>query len=322
MLRYTAIRLGYAMPLLFGVIVVIFCVLQLVPGDPVQAIVGEFPVPPAFRAAIEARYHLSDPLWLRLYHYVTTLLRGDLGFSFHLQQSVLSAIMERAPRTLLLAITGYVVGILAGILVGIHAAITNHRAVDRAWTCAVLVGYAMPSFWVGQLLVIVFAMHLGWLPTQGMGPLISRANGFAWFAERAPYLIMPVTTYAIYEGTRVARLIKASVTDTLNQGYIVTARQKGLTRAAIVRGHVIRNSILPVVTAMGYSFGTAMGGAVLIETVFSWPGVGLLMIDAIRMRDNQVIVGVVLFVAVCVILMNLIVDLLYFWLDPRIRLAR
>jgi peptide/nickel transport system permease protein len=321
-LRYTATRLAYAMPLLFGVVVVIFCVLQLVPGDPVQAIVGEFPVPPAFRAAIEARYHLSDPLWLRLYHYFATLLHGDLGFSFRLQQSVLSAIMERAPRTLLLAITGYAVGILAGILVGIHAAITNHRTVDQAWTCAVLVGYAMPSFWVGQLLVIVFAMHLGWLPTQGMGPLISRASGVAWFAERVPYLILPVTTYAIYEGTRVARLIKASVTDTLNQGYIVTARQKGLTRSEIIRGHVIRNSILPVVTAMGYSFGTAMGGAVLIETVFSWPGVGLLMIDAIRMRDNQVIVGVVLFVAVCVILMNLIVDLLYFWLDPRIRVGR
>jgi peptide/nickel transport system permease protein len=301
---------------------VIFCVLQLVPGDPVQAIAGEFPAPPAFRAAIEARYHLNDPLWLRLYHYVATLLRGDLGFSFRLQQNVLDTIMQRAPRTLLLASVGYAVGILAGILVGIQTAITNHRSVDRAWTCAVLVGYAMPSFWVGQLLVIVFAMHLGWLPTQGMGPLISRSTGFAWFWERALYLVLPVTTYAIYEGTRVARLIKASVSDTLNQGYIVTARQKGLTRAEIIRGHVIRNSILPVVTAMGYSFGTAMGGAVLIETVFSWPGVGLLMIDAIRMRDNQVIVGVVLFVAVCVILMNLIVDLLYFWLDPRIRLSR
>jgi peptide/nickel transport system permease protein len=321
-LRYTALRLGYALPLLFGVVIVVFSVLQLVPGDPVQAIVGEFPVPPAFRAAIEARYHLGDPLWLRLYHYFATLAHGDLGFSFRLQQSVLGAILERAPRTLLLATTGYAVGILVGLLVGIHAAITNRRAVDRAWTCAVLVGYAMPSFWVGQLLVIVFAMHLGWLPTQGMGPLISRATGFAWFMQRVPYLILPVTTYAIYEGTRVARLFKASVTDTLNQGYIVTARQKGLTRGEIIRGHVIRNSILPVVTAMGYSFGTAMGGAVLIETVFSWPGVGLLMIDAIRMRDNQVIVGVVLFVAVCVILMNLIVDLLYFWLDPRIRLAR
>ena len=319
MLRYTAIRLGYAMPLLFGVIVVIFCVLQLVPGDPVQAIVGEFPVPPAFRAAIEARYHLSDPLWLRLYHYVTTLLRGDLGFSFHLQQSVLSAIMERAPRTLLLAITGYVVGILAGILVGIHAAITNHRAVDRAWTCAVLVGYAMPSFWVGQLLVIVFAMHLGWLPTQGMGPLISRANGFAWFAERAPYLIMPVTTYAIYEGTRVARLIKASVTDTLNQGYIVTARQKGLTRAAIVRGHVIRNSILPVVTAMGYSFGTAMGGAVLIETVFSWPGIGRLPLSAISTRDYALVQGCILAVGLTYVAVNLLTDVAYTLANPRIR---
>jgi peptide/nickel transport system permease protein len=155
-----------------------------------------------------------------------------------------------------------------------------------------------------------------------VGPLISRTYGFSWFAERLPYLILPVMTSAIYEGTRVARLIKSSATDTLGQGYIVIARQKRLTRTQIIRGHVIRNSIVPVVTAMGYSFGTAMGGAVLIEVVFSWPGTGLPMIDAIRMRDNQVIVGVVLFVAVCVIPMNRIVDLLYFWLDPRIRLAR
>ncbi len=322
MARFIIARLGHAIPLLIGVIVVIFCVLQMVPGDPVQAIIGQFPVPPAYRASIEERFHLNDPLYIRLFQYFVNLAQGDLGYSFRAQRPVLDLIVERAPRTLLLAASGYAVGIVVGIMIGVQSAVTNHRSVDRFWNALVLVGYAMPTFWIGQLLVIVFAMNLGWLPTQGMAPLIDRSTGFAWVLDRMRYLALPMTTYAIYEATRVARLIRTSVIGTLGQGYIVTARQKGLSRREIIQGHVIRNSILPVVTAMGYSFGTAMGGAVLIESVFSWPGVGSLLIESIRLRDNQTIVGVVLFVAVCVILMNLIVDILYSWLDPRIRLAR
>jgi peptide/nickel transport system permease protein len=179
----------------------------------------------------------------------------------------------------------------------------------------------MPTFWVGQLLVMLFAIQLGWLPTQGMGPMISRASGFDWFLERATYLVLPVATYTILEATRVARFMRASVSETLDQGYIVTARQKGLSRREIITGHVVRNSILPVITVMGYSFGTAMGGAVLLETVFSYPGVGSLMVESVRARDTQVIVGVVILIACSVVVMNIVVDLLYAWLDPRIRVA-
>jgi peptide/nickel transport system permease protein len=155
-----------------------------------------------------------------------------------------------------------------------------------------------------------------------MGPLISRTTGFAWLLERARYLALPAATYAIYEATRAAKLMRASVVETLGQGYIITAKAKGLSRRAIIWRHVLRNSSLPVVTVMGYAFGVAMGGAVLIETVFSWPGIGLLLIDAIRARDNQTIVGVVLFISFAVIVMNLIVDLLYCALDPRIRMGK
>ena len=186
----------------------------------------------------------------------------------------------------------------------------------------VLVGYAIPGFWLGQLLVILFAMKLNWFPTQGLSPLFSRASGVAFVLERAHYLALPAITYAVYEATRVARLMRASTIETLEAGYIVTARAKGLSRGAIIRGHVLRNSSLPVLTVMGYAFGVAMGGAVLIETVFSWPGVGRLLIEAIRNRDNQVVVGVVMFIALAVIVMNLIVDILYGLLDPRIRAAR
>lgn len=321
MLKHTARHLAQAIPVLIGVVVLIFCLLQLIPGDPVHAMVGDMPVPPALRADLEARFHLNDPFFLRLYHYLLNILHGDLGFSMNYRRPVFDILAERFPRTLLLAGLGYGFGIIVGLAIGIHSAVTSRHVVDQAWSSIVLVGYAMPTFWVGQLLVMLFAIHLGWLPTQGMGPMISRAQGFDWFLERATYLALPVATYTILEATRVARFMRASVSETLEQGYIVTARQKGLSRHEIITGHVIRNSILPVITVMGYSFGTAMGGAVLLETVFSYPGVGSLMVESVRARDTQVIVGVVILIACSVVVMNVIVDLLYAWLDPRIRVA-
>ncbi len=322
MARFVVIRILQAIPMMAAVVLLVFVMLQLTPGDPVQAIVGQFPVPPAFRAAIEQHYHLNDPLWRRLLQYFSNLLHGDLGFSYQSQAPVLDLILQRAPRTLLLAAAAFAIGIPAGIGIGLVSATTRNRHVDQFWTTAALIGYAVPGFWLGQLLVILFAMRLGWFPTQGIGPLVSRAHGAAWLLERLRYLALPAVTYAVYEATRVARLMRGSVIETLGQGYIVTARAKGLARSAIIRRHVLRNSSLPIVTVMGYAFGVAMGGAVLIETVFSWPGIGLLLIEAIRARDNQVVVGVVLFVSIAVILMNLCVDILYGVLDPRIRVRR
>ncbi|MBV9113180.1 MAG: ABC transporter permease [Hyphomicrobiales bacterium] len=319
MARFAARRCLQAIPLMIVVVLLVFGMLQLTPGDPVQAMVGQYPVPAEFREAIERHYHLNDPFLSRLWQYFANLAHGDLGFSFQMQRPVLGLILERAPRTLMLAASGFLLGIPIGMAVGVLSATSQNPHLDRFWTTTTLVAYAIPGFWLGQLLVILFAMQLGWFPTQGMAPLVSRASGFGWFLERARYLALPAITYAIYEATRVARLMRANVIETLGQGYIVTARAKGLSRPTIIRRHVLRNSSLPVVTIMGYAFGVAMGGAVLIETVFSWPGVGLLLIEAIRARDNQVVVGVVLFVSFAVILMNLIVDLLYCALDPRIR---
>lgn len=304
------------------VIVLVFLMLQFTPGDPVQAIVGQYPVPPAFRADIVRQYHLDDPLAARLLQYFANLLHGDLGFSYQQQDTVMHLILQRAPRTLLLAAAGFAMGVPVGIGIGLLSATSRNGHVDRFWTTVALVGYAIPGFWLGQLLVILFAMRLGWFPTQGMAPLFSRATGVAFVLERARYLALPAITYAVYEATRVARLMRVSTIETLGAGYIVTARAKGLSRGAIIRGHVLRNSSLPVLTVMGYAFGVAMGGSVLIETVFSWPGVGLLLIEAIRNRDNQVVVGVVLFISLSVILMNLVVDILYGLLDPRIRMGR
>ncbi|HEX4172186.1 MAG TPA: ABC transporter permease [Acetobacteraceae bacterium] len=322
MVRYALVRILQAVPMIVTVIVLVFLMLQFTPGDPVQAIVGQYPVPPAFRADIVRQYHLDDPLAARLLQYFANLLHGDLGFSYQQQDTVMHLILQRAPRTLLLAAAGFAMGVPVGIGIGLLSATSRNGHVDRFWTTVALVGYAIPGFWLGQLLVILFAMRLGWFPTQGMAPLFSRATGVAFVLERARYLALPAITYAVYEATRVARLMRVSTIETLGAGYIVTARAKGLSRGAIIRGHVLRNSSLPVLTVMGYAFGVAMGGSVLIETVFSWPGVGLLLIEAIRNRDNQVVVGVVLFISLSVILMNLVVDILYGLLDPRIRMGR
>ncbi len=319
MLRFILQRALYAVPLIFVIIVVMFSLLYLIPGDPVQALVGDYPVPPAFRAAIEEKYRLNDPFFVQVGNYLASVVQGDFGFSYQHQRPVLDLILERAPRTILLASVGFAVAIPLGMLVGVLGGTTTNPSVDKFWTTTALVAYAVPTFWLGQLLVMFFALRLGWFPTQGIGPLVSRAHGLDWLLERVRYLALPVLAFAIHEGMRFARIMRASVIDTLAQGYIITARAKGLSRGQIIRRHVLRNSSLPLVTIAGYAFGSALSGAVLLETVFTWPGLGLLLVDSIRLRDNLTVIGVVIFSAFAVILMNLVVDILYALLDPRIR---
>mgnify|MGYP000939308546 FL=1 len=322
MLRFTLLRILHAVPLLIAVILVIFLMQQMIPGDPVQAMVGDFPVPQAFRDAIELRYRLNDPLYVRIWSYFANLAQGDFGFSYHSQRPVLELILERAPRTILLASAGFAVAIPLGMVIGVLTGTTRRAGVDQAWTTTTLVLYAVPTFWLGQLMVLLFAVKLNWFPTQGMGPLLSQAKGLDWMLERLYYMALPVGAFAVHEAMRVARIMRASVIDTLGQGYVVTARAKGLRRNTIIWRHILRNSSLPLGTIGGYAFGAALGGAVLLETVFTWPGLGLLMIEAIRTSDNMTVMGVVIFSALAVIIMNFVVDVLYALIDPRIRHGR
>jgi peptide/nickel transport system permease protein len=319
MLRFIFFRLLHAIPLLVSVIFVILLVLQLIPGDPVQAMVGNFPVSPEFRAAITRQYHLDDSFPVRVCSYFVNLLHGDFGYSYQFQKPVLDLIVETAPRTILLTLVGFLIAVPVGVLIGTISGTTRNKRLDHLLTSSALIAYAIPTFWLGQLLVLLLAVHLGWFPTQGMGPLVSRAHGFSWLLERAHYIALPALAFAVHEGTRFARIMRASVADTLSQGYIITARAKGLTRWAIIRGHVLRNSSLPLVTVAGYVLASALGGAVLLETVFTWPGLGLLLVQAVRMRDNMTVVGIAVFAALAVIVINLLVDLLYAAIDPRIR---
>ena len=320
MLRHTAGHLAQGVLLLIGVVVLIFCVLQLIPGDPIQAMVGDMPVPPALRAALEQRFHLNEPFLQRLYSYLANVLHGDLGYSMNYRRPVLDILAERFPRTLLLAGTGYTFGILIGIAIGIHSAVTPHRSVDRAWSSLVLIGYAMPTFWVGQLLVIVFSINLGWLPTQGMGPMISHATGFDWLLERARYLVLPVRPTPSWKPPA------------WHVSCVPACRRPraGLHRHGAAEGPVAARDHHG---ARGSQFDPAghhgdgllvrnrHGWRGLLETVFSYPGVGSLMVESVRARDTQVIVGVVILIACSVVVMNLVVDLLYAWLDPRIRVS-
>ncbi|GHF70733.1 ABC transporter permease [Seohaeicola zhoushanensis] len=319
MARFILMRLMHSIPLLIAIIALILLMLQLIPGDPVQAMVGDYPVSPAFREAITKQYHLDDPFPTRLLSYFTNLVQGDFGYSYQFQRPVLDLILTHAPRTILLTVTGFAFAIPVGILIGLISGTTPNRRTDHLVTTASLLVYAIPSFWLGQILVLGLSVKLGWFPTQGMQPMISRAQGFDWFLERVHYIALPALAFAVHEGTRFARIMRASVIDTLSQGYIMTARAKGLSRSSIIRKHVLRNSSLPLVTIAGYAFGTALGGAVLLETVFAWPGLGLLFVQAVRMRDNMTVVAVVIFAAIAIILINLIVDVLYALLDPRIR---
>ncbi|SFJ73757.1 peptide/nickel transport system permease protein [Bosea sp. OK403] len=322
MLRFVGRRALYAVPLILVVIILMFSMLHLIPGDPVQALVGDYPVPPAYRQAIEEKYRLNDPFLVQVSNYLINVAKGDFGFSYQNQRAVLDLILERAPRTILLASVSFALAIPLGMAIGVAAGTTRSAGTDKFWTTTTLIVYAVPTFWLGQLLVMFFALHLGWLPTQGIGPMVSRAQGFAWLLEKLRYLALPVLAFGIHEGMRVARIMRASVIDTISQGYIITARAKGLTRGQIIRRHVLRNSSLPLVTIAGYAFGSALGGAVFLETVFTWPGLGLLLVDSIRLRDNMMVIGVVIFSALAVVAMNLIVDLLYAALDPRIRTVR
>lgn len=319
MLGFVIRRVLQAIPMLLGVILLIFVLMQFTPGDPVQAIVGQYPVPQSFRDALTREYHLDAPVWTQYWYFLVNLAHGNLGYSYASHESVTALIVDRLPNTLVLAASAYVVGIVIGGVVGLLTATSRRRGVDTLIQTGVVGAYAIPSFWLGQILVIVFALKLGWFPTQGIAPVESNATGVYWVMERLAYLALPMLTYAVYEGARVTRLTRVSVIETLNQGYIVTARMKGLTRGRTVRSHVVRNSSLPVVTALGYSFAVAVGGSVLIETVFSWPGIGLLLVDSIKQRDNQVVIGLVVVIAAAVIVMNLLVDLAHAWLDPRIR---
>jgi peptide/nickel transport system permease protein len=312
--RYLAQRLLLLVPVLLGVSVVVFMVLHLAPGDPAEIMLGS-QATKADLGRLRAELGLDEPLPIQYGRWITRVIQGDLGRSLWMKRPVLTEVMTRLQATLILTTTALVISTLVGIALGVASAARPHSLLDRVSAVTSLFGASMPVFWLGIVLMVIFALNLGWLPASGM----YAPYGGGGLRDLLAHLILPAVTLAAASMTIIARLTRSTMLDVLGQDFIRTAHAKGLVERAVVLRHGLKNALIPIVTVVGVQVGYLLGGAILTETVFAWPGVGSLMIQGILARDFPLVQGCVLVVALAFVLVNLAVDLLYAWLDPRIR---
>ena len=304
MLRYLVRRLALTVPVLLGVATLVFALIHLVPGDPVQSMLGET----ASQEEVEQLRHtlgLDRPLLVQYKSFLVGLARGDLGTSFRFGTPVSQEIRSRLFRTIELAVAAMGVAIAIALPLGIIAAVYRGTAVDHAAMTLALAGISMPNFWLGPLLAILFAVELGWLPVAGTGTI--------W------HLVLPAVTLGAALAAILARMTRASVLEELRELYVLAARARGASRLRAVVRHAFRNSLIPVVTIIGLQFGAVLTGTIITETIFAWPGVGRLLIQAINFRDYPLVQGCILFISFTYVTMNLLTDITYGFLDPRIR---
>lgn len=304
MLSFLARRLLLTVPVLFGVATLVFSLIHLVPGDPAQAMLGEGAAPEDI-AQLRTRLGLDRPLLAQYGSYLKGLAQGDLGTSLRTQQPVASQIAERLPATAELAGAAMLVAVALALPLGIVAAVWRGTWVDQSAMAMALAGISVPGFWLGPLLALIFAVELGWLPVSGRGTLA--------------HLVLPAVTLGAALAAILARMTRASVLEELREQYVVAARARGASRVRAVVVHALGNSLIPVVTILGLQLGAVLTGSIITETIFSWPGVGRLLIQSINFRDYPMVQGCILLIAVTYVTMNLITDVVYGWLDPRIR---
>jgi peptide/nickel transport system permease protein len=302
--RFLIRRLLLTVPVLLGVATLVFSLIHLVPGDPVQAMLGES-ASPGDIAELRGRLGLDRPLYAQYGAFMKGLATGNLGSSLRTNQRVTTAILERLPATFELAFAAMLVATLVAIPLGIVAAVHAGTRVDGAATTLALIGISVPNFWLGPLMAIVFSVELGWLPVSGRGTLA--------------HLVLPAVTLGAPLAAVLARMTRASVIEELHEQYVLAARARGVSPLRAVLGHAFRNSLIPIVTVLGLQFGAVLTGAVITETIFAWPGVGRLLIQSISFRDYPLVQGCILLIAVTYVAMNLLTDLVYGLLDPRIR---
>jgi peptide/nickel transport system permease protein len=304
MSRFLARRLALTLPVLLGVATLVFSLIHLIPGDPAQAMLGEA-APQADVEELRRRLGLDRPLIEQYGAFLAGLVRGDLGTSLRTGQPVTSQIVERMPATFELAAAAMLVAICVSIPLGIAAAVRRGTAVDHAAMTLALTGVSVPNFWLGPLLAIVFAVELGWLPVSGRGT--------------PQHLILPAVSLGAALAAILARMTRASMLEELREQYVLAARARGVARLRAIVRHAFRNSLIPVVTLVGLQFGAVLTGAVITETIFAWPGIGRLLIQSIGFRDYPLVQGCILLIAVTYVGVNLLTDLVYGVLDPRIR---
>jgi dipeptide transport system permease protein len=336
-ISYLLKRLAIAIPTLIGVTVVAFALIRLIPGDPIIHLIGERGATPEVYAAMKAQFGLDKPLLTQYWFFVKNAITGDLGTSIISRQPVMREFVDRFPATLELGTVALLLSVIIGIPLGVLAAVKRNSIFDYTLMTASLIGYSMPIFWWGLILILIFSVHLGVTPVSGRLDLVydvpswsgfllidvwKSGDGWPAFKSAIEHLILPSVALGTIPLAIVARMTRSSMLEVLGEDYMRTARAKGLSRTRIIFVHGLRNALVPVITVIGLMAGSIVTGAVLTETIFSWPGIGRWLVESVLSRDYPVVQSGILMIALIVILLNFIVDLAYAWANPRLRGSR
>ena len=316
MAKYALRRLLIAIPVLFGISLVLFTILALAPGDPFEELATNPNVPPEVRANLRAKFGLDDPLPVRYARWVGSMLKGDWGFSFVSRIDVDTLILQRLPTSLVVLGAAQILAILIALPIGTYSALRPYSVFDQVATTGAFIGFSLPTFFTGLLFILFFSIHLDWLP------FIYRADisgsGWPWLWEHVRQAIMPVAVLGLFQGAALTRFMRSAVLDVIRLDYVNTARAKGLSEKATIVKHVGRNALIPVVTLLALQIPAVFGGAIITEQIFRVPGIGSLLISSILANDTPVVMAITFVFSALVVLSNLVADLLYGWLDPRI----
>ena len=315
---YILRRVLIALPSLLGISVVLFTVLALAPGDPFGELASNPNIPAEVAANLRLKFGMDDPVYIRYFHWLTAMLHGDWGFSFASRINVDDLIMQRLPTTLLIIGTSQIIALLIALPVGVYAATKPYSLFDQIANTLTFVGFSLPTFFTGLLLILVFSIQLDWLPFVYRADIA--ATGWRFYAEHVKQAIMPVTVLALFQAASWTRYVRSAALDVIRLDYVTTARSKGLKERVVILKHVVRNAMIPVVTLVALQLPGIFGGAIVTEQIFRVPGIGSLLISAILANDTPVIMAVTFVFSCLVITFNLIADILYGWLDPRIAL--
>jgi peptide/nickel transport system permease protein len=314
--RYLLRRLLIMVPSLLGISVVLFAVLALAPGDPFGELASNPNVPPEVASALRAKFGLDDPIAIRYLHWLAAMLNGDWGFSFASRMNVDTLIFQRLPATLLVIGSSQILALLIALPVGVYSAVRPYSIFDQVANLFAFIGFSLPTFFTGLLFILLFSIYLDWLPFVFRADI--NAAGWHWYWEEFKQAVMPVAVLALAQAASWTRYVRSSVMEVMRLDYVTTARAKGLPERVVIIKHVVRNGLIPVVTLVALQMPALFGGAIVTEQIFRIPGIGSLLISAILANDTPVIMGVTFVISCLVILFNLLADVLYGWLDPRI----
>jgi peptide/nickel transport system permease protein len=319
--RYVGYRLLLAVPVILGIVVLNFFLIHLAPGDAASVLAGESgAATPEYMALLRHKFGLDQPMSTQFFVYLLNMAHLDLGYSFRNDSPVAALILDRLWPTALLMLTAFACALVIGTGLGLLAATGRNSWRDNMISLVSLVAYATPGFWLGLMMIVVFAIRLEWLPTSGFDTVGAYNEGWAEVVDVARHLVMPAVALALFYLALYARVMRASVLEQTGMDYVTTARAKGQTERRVMTEHVLRNALLPIVTMAGVQAGNLIGGSIVVETVFGWPGIGTLAFNALQSRDLNLLLGIFFVSACLVVLINLVVDLLYVTLDPRIEI--